>query len=156
MPAPDLNRYAAFRRWHLAEPEEGAKPEPSADLAGAQVWVVHFAGRDWEGPFDRPAYLCLTEAEAKMVVGEVAGPRPRASRLRFDWYINARIEAMALAQVLQVETLDRLLRRRLKRLAAYTLEAYERATQHNVCLHEGGMAVLLLEADPIDATGPSP
>jgi len=149
MLAPDLIRYAAFRRWHLAEPEEGAKPEPNADLAGAQVWVVHFAGRDWEGPFDRPAYLCLTEAEAKMVVGEVAGPRPKASRLGFEWYINARIEAVALAQVLQDETLERLLRRRLKRLAAYTPEAYERATQHCVCLHEGGMAVLLLDGDQL-------
>jgi hypothetical protein len=151
MPASDLNRYAAFRRWHLAEPEEGAKPEPNTELAGAQVWVVHFAGRDWEGRFVRPAYLCLTEAEAeaKMVVGEVAGPRPKASRLGFEWYINARIEAVALAHALQDETLELLLHRRLKRLAAYTPEAYERATQHHVCLHEGGIAVLLLKGDQL-------
>ena len=145
MPALHLNRYAAFRRWPFAEQEEGAKSEPSPDLAGAQVWVVHFFGRDWDGPFDRPAYLCLTEAEAQMVVGEVTGPKPKASRLGFDAYINARIEAVALEQVLQDETLGVLLCRRLKRLAAYAPEAYERATQHFLCLHEGGIAVLLLE-----------
>jgi len=145
-----LSTYAAFRRWHLAEPEEeGAKPEPSPDLSGAQVWVVHFAGRDWEGPFDRPAYLCLTEAEAKVVVGEVAGPRPKASRLGFESYINARVETVVLQQLLQDEALHRLLRRRLKRLAAYSPEAYERATQHHLCLHEGGIAVLLLEGDQL-------
>ena len=106
--------------------------------------MVHFSGRDWEGPFDRAAYLCLTLAEAQMVVGEVAGPRPKVSRLGFEAYINARIEAVPLAQVLQDEALKSLLHRRLKRLAAYPPEAYEATDQHFLCLHEGGVAVLLL------------
>lgn len=143
MPLNNLNPYAHFRRWQQAA-ETSPDTQPGPALTGAQVWVVHFSGRDWEGPFDRPAYLCLTLAEAQMVVGEVAGPRPKASRLGFDSYINARIETVALAQVLQDEALKPLLQRRLKCLAAQPPEAYEAADQHFLCLHEGGVAVLLL------------
>lgn len=143
MPLNNLNTYAQFCRWQqAAETSPDAQPGPA--LSGAQVWVVHFSGRDWEGTFDRAAYLCLTLAEAQMVVGEVAGPRPKVSRLGFEAYINARIEAVPLAQVLQDEALTPLLHRRLKRLAAHPPEAYEATDQHFLCLHEGGVAVLLL------------
>ena len=143
MPLNNLNLYAYFRRWQqAAETSPDAQPGPA--LAGAQVWVVHFSGRDWEGPFDRPAYLCLTLAEAQMVVGEVAGPKPMVSRLGFDAYINARIEVVALSLVVHDEALNPLLQRRLKRLAAHPPEAYDAADQHFLCLCVGGVAVLLL------------
>ena len=125
----NLNTYAHFRRWQqAAETSPDAQPGPA--LTGAQVWLVHFSGRDWEGPFDRAAYLCLTLAEAQMVVGEVAGPRPKVSRLGFEAYINARIEAVPLAQVLQDEALKPLLLRRLKRLAAHPLGDVARGPHH--------------------------
>lgn len=143
MPLNNLNPYAHFRCWQQAA-ETSPDTQPGPALTGAQVWVVHFSGQDWEGPFDRAAYLCLTLAEAQMVVGGVAGPMPKVSRLGFDAYINARIEAVALAQVLQEEALKPLLQRRLKRLAAHPPEAYEAADQRFLCLHEGGVAVLLL------------
>ena len=148
MPLNNLNPYAHFRRWQQAA-ETSPDTPPGPALTGAQVWVVHFSGRDWHGPFDRPAYLCLTLAEAQMVVGEVAGPRPKVCRLGFETYINARIEAVPLAQVLQDEALTPLLQRRLKRLAALPPEAYEAADQHLLCLREGGVAVLLLAGGQI-------
>lgn len=145
MPLNYLTRYAAFRRWHQASEDLSVDP-PAPDLLQASVWVVHFSGRMYSGPLERPAYLCLTLAEARMVVGDVAGPSPSACRLHFDWYINARIEPLALAQVLQDDRLRRLLHSRLKNLAAYPPEAYETAVQHYVCLGENGIAVLLLAA----------
>lgn len=147
MPAHDLDRYARFRRWPRAEQPEGerARADLSADLAGAGVWVVHLSGRNWDGPFDRPVYLCLTEAEARMVVGEVAGPKPEAGHVAVGAYINVRVETVALQQVLQDEVLGAMLQRRLQSLCTHAPEAYDSASQHFLCLHRGTIVVLLLE-----------
>ncbi len=53
-----------------------------------------------------------------MVVGDLAELNPMAYRLRFDRYINARIEPVALAQVLQDDTLRTLLHTRPEHLAS--------------------------------------
>lgn len=149
MPFNDLTPYAAFRRWHQASEDLSADPLDPA-LLQASVWVVHFSGRRFNGTFDHspPSYLCLTLAEARMVVGDVAGPSPMACCLHFDRYTNARIETVALAQVLQDDRLRRLLHSRLEDLAAYPAEAYETAVQHYVCKTGCRIVVLLLAALP--------
>lgn len=119
MPLNYITRYAAFRRWHQASEDLQATPQDPA-LLQTPVWVVHFSGRRFNGTFEHafPSYLCLTLAEARMVVGDVAGPSHMAYRLHFDRYANAHIETAALAQVLQDDTLRPLLHRRLEHLAA--------------------------------------
>lgn len=137
-----LRLCAALCRWFQTVGEGPFRwGDGAPEVSG--LWLVRFKGPTYSGPFDRHAYLCLSEAEAKMVVGTTHGPQPVKSPLRFDHYINSSYAAMALQDVLADEHLCQLLQSRLRALQAQPAENYERATESYGFL-EGGSGVQLL------------
>lgn len=143
-----LSLYAALSRWFSAR-KEGLLGAGDVPPVVAALWLVRFKGRDRDGLFDRPAYLCLTQAEAKMVAGTVHGPNPVRSPVTFEGYTNVRIELVSLRQALADEALCRLLHGRMEHLVAYAAQDYERATQAYLCLEGACFQVLLWDGEAV-------
>ena len=116
--ADDLN-LDSLRQSHVGFGETG--------LDALQVYQSHFSGTDWNGPFDRPAYLCLCEAEAKMVAGEVQHPSRKVSRLHFTDYLHVRHETIPLTTLLASPDGRKHLHDRLRSLTPYTPADYAQA-----------------------------
>lgn len=119
----------------------------SDTLASLPLYQVYFQGTDWNGPFDRPSYLCLNEAEAKMVVNETQGPRPAVSRLYFTSYFNARYEPVALSMVLADPDLQKEFATALHRCTLYSAPQYDRAASLVFWWDRGHIGFWLFDAD---------
>lgn len=148
-----LRLYAALRRWLLTQGDGPFEWDSEAPEMGS-LWLVCFRGKQYDGPTDRTAYLCLAEAEAKMVVGEVHGPSSSGSPLSFQTYLNASYAEVSLPEVLADEHLRGLLQQRLKTLASYAAEDYERATQAYWCLERGIQVILIDQGALIEPENP--
>lgn len=119
-------------------------PDPAMPL----IWQTHFSGIDWQGTFERLAYLGLSEAEALMVRGEVQGPKRKVGRLYFTAWINVRIEPRPLAEVLACPEGRRLLYERLRGLTPYTPADYA-AADAVVFMLDSGIQHLLLRGNAL-------
>jgi len=97
---------------------------PPSEIA---LFQVHQRGENWQGPVDRDSYLCFCEGEARMVVDQLRGPRPKASRLYFEDYLLASYRQVTLAEVLVSDDAAGRLAKRLRQLTYYPASAYEQA-----------------------------
>lgn len=171
-PSPEpITLLAGYARWwaFLNETRPGWQAEDltlaSLRQSGAQfgevaptnvpVYQTHFSGLDWNGAFDRPAYLCLSEAEARMIQGEVQGPKRKVARLYFSSFINVRHETLPLGELLAAPEGQSLLYERLRAWMPYTPDDYARANSLCLMLDEARIrhflyrdGVLLPPADP--------
>lgn len=118
----------------------------SQTLAEITLFQVRHNGEDWDGESDRDSYLCLCEGEARMVVGQLRGPKPKTRRLYFEHYLQASYRPVTLAEVLASAQSSQRLARRLRELTDYSTQAYERADAAVFWL-EGGTSMNLLFCD---------
>ncbi len=140
-PARDLLRLlAGYSQW--AEALNAADPKWQADDLTAEslqqiqpdfggvtpadllVYQTHFSGQNRYGEFDRPAYLCLCEAEAWMVSNEVQQPSRMVHRLYFTEWMYVRVEPLPLLTVLATQEGRKRLHERLGTLVHYVREVY--------------------------------
>lgn len=136
-----ITRLAGYARWldHLVANNQewhsqDLRSTPLAQLlqcfngqtpSEIELFQVRFCGKDWQGEFDRESHLCLSEGEASMVVREVHGPKPKASRLHFNTWLNASFRPVSLAEVLDSSVFCQRLAGRLNDLIGYRASDYQ-------------------------------
>lgn len=153
-PAPELVRLlAGYAQWAaaLCNEESGLQADALTEESLFQiqpdfgdvnvndlvVYQTHFSGQDWQGEFNRSAYLCLSEAEARMVAHEVQRPSRKRGRLYFSWWLNVSSSPVPLRSLLaSAEGRNRLLER-LQTLLRYPLDDYRQADTLCYWMHGG-------------------
>ena len=110
-----------------------------------QVYQTHFSGKDWNGEFDRPAYLCLSEAEARMVANELQHPSRKVSRLYFSEGMHVRVEPVPLLTMLAMPEGRKHLHDRLRPLLIYAQDDCRRADSLCFWMREGSIGQWLYQ-----------
>ena len=163
-PAPDLVKllagYAQWAQilsatnpnWQADDLTAESLQQIQLDFGGASpanlvVYQTHISGLNWNGEFERPAYLCLCEAEATMVTNEVQQPSRKVRRLYFSWWMHVRVQPVPLLTVLTTPEGRKHLHERLRTLLIYARNDYLQAESLCFWMQNGGIGQWLYQAN---------
>lgn len=160
-----IQRLAGFARLHdllagVPEPDRAQAlaalplPEVQACFGGEALEHItliqsRLSGQDYQGAFEREAYLCLCEGEARMVVHELQHPSRRIGQLHFSHYIHVRQYPVSLAGLLASEQGCQRLVGRLSKMVAYTAEHWAQADAVVFWIDGGKVRQLLFQQDSL-------